>query len=124
MEPQKFSTAQRPSRQPTRNASCPNSGFIWSPSSSTEKPRLAARFIQTKMFVSQRSSDAAALRAIQQAKLHQVRLVDFLECVLFFAHRRSDRAQTRRAAGIFLNDRQKQVAVHFVQSMIVHAQHR
>src|ERR1700733_5778858 len=90
----------------------------------TKQPRLPARFIQSKMFVSQRRGHAAALRAVQQAQLHQVRLVDFLDRILLFAQRSGDRAQTHRAPCIFLNNSEQQIAVHFVQPMIVHTQHR
>ena len=45
---------------------------------------LAGRF-DAEVLISERGSDAAALGAVEQAELHQVRLVDFLDGVFFFA---------------------------------------
>lgn len=45
----------------------------------------APRFGQSEMLVGKRGGDAAALCAVEQAELHQIRLVDFLDGVFFFA---------------------------------------
>ena len=60
-----------------------------------EKRRLATRLIDAEMLVSQRRRHAAARRAVEQAKLHQVRLVDFFDGVFFLAERRGNRIQAR-----------------------------
>ena len=46
---------------------------------------LLAGGFETEVFVGEGSGDAAALGAVEQAELHQVRLVDFLDGVFFFA---------------------------------------
>ena len=62
--------------------------------------------------------------AVQQPELHQVRLVDFFDRVFFLAERGGDRIQAHRAAEIFLDNSQHQVAVDFVEAVLVNAEHR
>ena len=75
------------------------------------------------MFIGESGSDAAALCAVEQAQLHQVGLVDFLDGVFFFAERSRNRVEPDRPAGIFLQDGEHKVAVHFVQAMLIDAEH-
>src|SRR5882672_289729 len=77
---------------------------------------LAGRF-DPEMLISKSGSDAAALCAVEQAELHQVRLVDFLDGVFFFAEGSRNCIEPDRPAGIFLQDGEHQVAVHFVEAM-------
>ena len=63
-----------------------------------EKRRRAARLIEAEMLVSKRCRHAATRSAIEQAELHQVRLVDFFDGVLFLAERGGNRIQPHRAA--------------------------
>ena len=76
------------------------------------------------MFIGEGGCHAAARRPIKQTELHQVRLVNFLDRILFFAKRGGERIQAHRAAGIFLEDRAHEIAVHVVKTVFVHAEHR
>ncbi len=57
---------------------------------SAKQPGLAARFVHAEVFVGERRSYAATLRAVEQAELHQIWFVHFLDGVLFLAQRRGD----------------------------------
>jgi hypothetical protein len=50
-----------------------------------EQSRLTAWLFHPKMLVSERGGDASARSAIQQAQLHQVGLVNFLDRIFLFA---------------------------------------
>src|ERR1700682_149632 len=84
---------------------------------------LLTGWFEAEVFICKSGGDAAALGAIEQAKLHQVGLVDFLDGVLFFAERSRNRVESDRSAGIFLQDGEHEVAVHFVEAMLIDAEH-
>ncbi len=84
---------------------------------------LASRRFDAEMFVRESGGDAPALRAVEQTKLHQVRFVNFLDGVFFFAKRGGDGVQSDGPAGIFFDDGHHQVAIHFVEAVLVHAEH-
>ena len=83
---------------------------------------LGARRLEAEMFVGQRRGHAAALGAIEQAQLHQVRLVNLLDGIFFFAERSGDGIQAHGAAGKFLDDREHEIAVHFVEAVFIDAE--
>ena len=75
------------------------------------------------MFVRQLRSDTPARRAVQKADLDQERFVDFFDRVLFLGQGCSQRVHAHRAALIFLDDGQQQLAVHFVEAVTIDLQH-
>src|ERR1700678_4533040 len=75
------------------------------------------------MFVGQGGGDAAAGGAVEQAELHEVGLVDFLDGVFFLAEGGGEGVEADGAAGIFLDDGQEQVAVDVVEAVLVDAEH-
>jgi hypothetical protein len=85
--------------------------------------RLAAWNFAAKIFVGARSSHAAARRAVDHADLHQVGLVYFFDGVFFFRERRRERSEPDRAAAVFVEQRQHQVAIHLVEAAFIHAEH-
>src|SRR6266849_9502542 len=78
----------------------------------SKQVRLAARGVEAEILVRECGGHAPALRAVEQAQLHQVRLVDLLDGVFFLAERRRNRVQPYRPARILLDDGEHQVAVH------------
>src|SRR5271156_2585007 len=75
------------------------------------------------MFVGQGGGDAAAGGAVEEAELHEVGLVDFLDGVFFLAEAGGGGGGAARAAGIFLDDGEEQVAVDVVEAVLVDAEH-
>ena len=75
------------------------------------------------MLISQPRCHPAARCPIQKSNLNQERLVYFLERVLFFGQRRSQRPQPNRPAIIFLNNCQQQAAIDLVETVRVHFKH-
>ena len=67
---------------------------------------------------------APAWGAVEQAQLHQVRLVNLLDGVFFLTERRGDGAYSHGPAGIFLDNREQKIAVHVIEPVFVHSQHR
>src|SRR5882762_1294783 len=63
---------------------------------------LLAGWFETEVFIGKSGGDSAALGAVEQAELHQVGLVDFLDGVFFFAKRCRNCVESDRSAGIFL----------------------
>src|SRR4029077_21263616 len=53
--------------------------------STSKQARLPARRFEAEMFIGEGCRRAAALRAIAQAELHQVRFVDLLDGIFFLA---------------------------------------
>ena len=62
---------------------------------------------------------AAARRALDQAALEQVRLVDVLDRVLLLADRDRERREPDRAAAELLADRAQDLAVEAVEALVV-----
>jgi hypothetical protein len=60
-------------------------------------------------------------RAVEQAELHQIGFVDFLDGIFFLADGSRNRAESDRAAGIFLQNREHEVAVDFVEAVLIDA---
>ena len=89
----------------------------------SEQARLAPGEFAAEILVSAGSGDAAAGRAIEHADLHQVRLVHFLDGVFFFAEHGGESAEADRAAGIFIEQSDHEVAVDFVEAVLVDAEH-
>src|ERR1700722_8851886 len=75
------------------------------------------------MFVGEGGGDAAAGGAVEEAELHEVRFVDFLDGVFFLAERSGEGVQAHGAAGILLDDGEEQVAVDVVEAVLVNAEH-
>src|SRR5579885_2601867 len=89
----------------------------------SEEARLAAGQIAAKVFIGALGGDTASRRAVNHADLHQVGLVHFLDGVLFLAERGSERANANRAASVLIQQREHQVAVHFIEAIFIHAKH-
>ena len=66
--------------------------------------------------------DAAARRALQEAGLQQVGLVEVLERAAVLAERRGDRADADGAAAELLDDRREDPPVELVEPVLVHLQ--
>ena len=71
------------------------------------------------MRVGVRGRAAAPRRALDEAALQQVGLVDVLERVLLLLHRDRERGQPDRAAAEALADRRQDLAVQPVQARVV-----
>ena len=67
---------------------------------------------------------AAARRALDEAELQQVRLVDVLDRVLLLAERRRERRQADRAAVELARDRAQQLARLAVEALLVDLEQR
>src|ERR1700730_6816900 len=65
---------------------------------------LLARRFKAEVFVGVCCSDAAALGAVKQAELHQIRFVNFLDGIFLFTERSRNRIESDRPAGIFLKN--------------------
>ena len=74
-------------------------------------------WIEAKMVVSPTRSHTAARRAIEKADLHQVRFDYLLDRIFLFVQGSSDRAKTDRTAVEFLNYRQQELTVHFIEAV-------
>src|SRR5947209_4538137 len=79
-----------------------------------EQSWLAARWFAMEVFVGARGGHAATWGAVDHADLHQIRLVHFLDCVFFFAEGGCEGADAHRTAAILIDQREHEVAVHFV----------
>ena len=88
-----------------------------------EQRRLAAGHGQTEVFVCEPCCYAAAWGAIEKPDLDEERFVDFFECVFFFSQGCGQRAQTHRAATVFVDDRQQQLAVDLIEAVRVNLKH-
>ena len=75
------------------------------------------------MFVGELRGDAPAGRAVQKPNLDEERLVDFFNRVRFFGERCRQRAHPDRPTLIFLDDREQQLAVDFVEAVLVDLEH-
>src|SRR5207302_8541761 len=88
-----------------------------------EQARLAPGRFAAKIFVRAWSGHAPARRAVDHADLHEIGLVHFFDGVFLFGERRGKRAEANRAAAVLVEQRQHQVAVHFVEAIFIHAEH-
>ncbi len=88
-----------------------------------KEARLASWEFAAKILVSTLGGDAAAWRAIEHADLHEVRLVHLLDGIFFFAQRGGKRAEAHGTAPILVEQGNHQVAVDFIQSMLIDAEH-
>src|ERR1019366_127352 len=89
----------------------------------SKHPRLPARRFEAEMSIGEGCGNATALRAIEQAELHQVWFVNLLDGIFFFAAGSRKGAESHRASGIFLQNREHEGAIDFVEAMLIHAQH-
>ena len=71
------------------------------------------------MLIGKLSCDPAARRAVQKTNLDQERLVNLLDGVRLLRQRRRQRVHPHRAALIFLDDGQQQLAVDFVEPVAI-----
>ncbi len=76
-----------------------------------------------EVFVGAGSGHAAARGAVDEADLHEVRLVDLLDGVFFFAEGRGERAHADGAAAVFVEQGEHEVAVDFIEAAFVDAEH-
>src|SRR6266851_409623 len=89
----------------------------------SEEAGLAAGNFAVEVFVGAGSRDAAARGAVDQADLHQVGLVDFLDGVFLFAEGGGKRADADGAATVFIEQGEHEVAVDFIEAAFVDAKH-
>src|SRR6202521_258393 len=89
----------------------------------SEQSRLALRQFPAEIFVRAMRGDAAARGAVDHADLHEVGLVHLFDGVFFFGEHGGQRSQADWPARIFIEQRDHQFAVHFVQAALVDAQH-
>src|SRR5437762_6824565 len=84
-----------------------------------EQRRGLGRWFETEERKRVRRGHTAPGRALEEAALEQVGLVDVLDGVLFLPHRDRQRGQADRAAAEFLADRGQDLAVEAVQAEVV-----
>src|SRR6266567_1191457 len=89
----------------------------------SKQSRLTAGEFAAEIFVRARGGDAPARGAVDQADLHEVGLVHLFDGVFFFGEHGGEGAEADGAAGILVQQRKHQVAVHFVEALRVHTQH-
>src|SRR5215472_11964261 len=75
------------------------------------------------MFISEGCRYPSPLRAVEQPKLHQIRFVDLLDGVLLLAERGRESVQTDWPSAVFVNDREEEIAIDFIQPVLVHTEH-
>src|ERR687884_1323726 len=92
----------------------------------SEQPGLAGwiGLRDAEVRVGKRRGHTATGRALEEAELEQVGLVDVLDRVALLAGRRRDRVQTHRAASELLDDGAQQLVVGGVEATLVHLQQR
>src|ERR1700739_723972 len=88
-----------------------------------EQAVLALGEFATEIFVGSRGGDTSAGRAVEHADLHEIGLVHFLYGVFFFAESGSESADTYRTAGIFIEEGEEEVAVDFIEAVLIDAEH-
>src|SRR5271157_6590745 len=91
---------------------------------SSKQPRLARVALRRhlEVVVRQLGRGAPARRAVEEAELDQVRLVDFLDGLGFLGNRRGDGAHAHRPAAVLLQNRQHDLLVDLVEAIAVHVQ--
>src|SRR5271165_265544 len=89
----------------------------------TKQARLAPGKFASEIFVGARGGHAATRSAVEHADLHQIRFVHFFNGVFFFAEGGGERAEAHRAPAIFVDQRDHQVAVDFVEAVLIDADH-
>ena len=87
------------------------------------KDGLALGEFAAEILIGTGSGDAAARSAIEHADLHEIRLVHFLDGVFFFAEGRGERAEAYGTTAVFIDKRDHQVAVNFVEAVFIDADH-
>ncbi len=119
----------RPRADLTRRASAPHGRRDWSrgkerrASRSSEKRILsAAAHLAWNLKVVERSisADATARCAVDEAELHQIRLIDFFDGVGLFVDGSGDGIHAYWAAAIFFEQREHDFLVDFIQTEAVH----
>src|SRR5256885_14324785 len=76
-----------------------------------------AAIADAKMCIGQAGGDASSGSAVEKANLDEERLVDFFQRVRFFRQSGSQRVQAYWAASVFLNNREHQTAVNFIEAV-------
>src|SRR6266849_8199016 len=89
----------------------------------SEQGGLALWQIPAEVFVGARGGHSAAGGAVDHANLHQVGLVHFFDGVFFLGERCRQCAHADGAAGILVDQRDHQVAVHFIEAALLVAEH-
>src|SRR6266702_3677898 len=89
----------------------------------SKQSRLTAGEFAAEIFVGAGGGHAPARGAVDQADLHEVGLVHLFDGVFFFGEHGGERAEADGAAGIFIEQREHEIAVHFVEALGVDAQH-
>ena len=75
-----------------------------------------------EIFVRRLRGHTPARRAVQEAELNQIRLIDFFDGIGLLGNRRRNSVQPHRPAAIFFEDRQHDFLVDFVKAVAVHFQ--
>src|SRR6202034_4468982 len=88
-----------------------------------EEAGLAAGLFQTEMLIGQGGGNAAARGAVDEAELHEVRLVDGFDSILFLAEGGGEGIEADGTAGIFLHDREHEAAINLIEAVLVDAEH-
>src|SRR5689334_8001515 len=70
--------------------------------------------LDTEMIVRQRRRQTPARRAIEKSDLNQIRFDDLLDRIFLLVNGSGNGSESHRAAAEFLDDRQKQFAVHLI----------
>src|SRR5271165_5881247 len=95
----------------------------WHAREELKQARLAPGKFASEIFVGARGGHAATRSAVEHADLHQIRFVHFFNGVFFFAEGGGERAEAHRAPAIFVDQRDHQVAVDFVEAVLIDADH-
>src|ERR1035441_7663458 len=78
--------------------------------------------LNLKIFVRRIRGHPPARRAVQEAELNQIRLVDFFDGIGLLGNGRGNSVQPHRAAAVFFEDRQHDFLIDFVEAEAIHFQ--
>ncbi len=88
-----------------------------------EEAGLAFGEFAAEVLVGARGGDAAAGCAVDHANLHEVGFVHFFDGVFFFRESRSEGAEADGSAGIFVEHRDHEVPIDFVEATFIGTEH-
>src|ERR1022692_5111287 len=88
-----------------------------------EQRALLAIRSDAKMLICQLGCNTSPRSPVQKTNLDQERLIYFLDGVGFLRQRRRQRVHSHRAALIFLDNSQEELAIHFIEAVTIHFEH-
>src|SRR5882762_7329336 len=98
-------------------------GYQFSVVKGLEQRSLSSVRCDAEVLIGEHGSHAPSGSAVQEADLDQKRFIDFLDSIGLFRERGGQRVHSDRAALILLDDRQKELAVHLIEAVLIDFQH-